>query len=619
MERRIRYWRFIIYTLTGILSVGCNSAHDTRVNASKEISELHKAAKKNISDSSWIYLKQAEKLIAQMNPSSDSLEIENLYTKGYYFMKTKQNDSASTYYHAAVNRIDSANFSLKYYPYFRNSWNTDYKLERYSNSSTTAFKYIDLIEKSGNGSYKLEYAYFLLAQIQQELKNDEKERFYYQEALNKAKKSKNDYMIRVISLSLLRKIHRKKPENAFQYLDSLLQEDNTDQINRGLQYIYGVLKFYDENYLEAINHYQNELYFIKKDTASNYFDYDMTYGYGNIAQAYIELKNYKQAQIYLDSAVQYLNQNSGSGEFKFIGEQQLALEYGKGSNLSELTSFFERIVDIQSRSYQEKMNEELQSLQFSNEKQKILEREKQQTEIDNIKLKFGGLLAFIMTILIAVFAYILYKRKQFQFKQESLQMQQRLLRSQMNPHFTSNTLYAIQNEVKKDSKSSINYLTKFSRLLRLVLENSMEDYVSLDKEIESLKKYMDLQLLRFPEKFMYTFDMGNLDIDLITIPPMLIQPFVENSIEHGFSELEKHGEIKISITRQNKFLRCIIEDNGKGIDNLNSDRNASTSIQLISDFLFKMTKMKLSIQNRKEKDLNTTGTSIDFLIPYKTI
>ena len=114
-------------------------------------------------------------------------------------------------------------------------------------------------------------------------------------------------------------------------------------------------------------------------------------------------------------------------------------------------------------------------------------------------------------------------------------MQQRLLRSQMNPHFTFNTLYAIQNQIKKDPEGAKDYMLKFSRLLRLILENSMQNYVQLEKEIDSLKKYMDLQLLRFPSKFNYQITLKDIEEDdLIFIPPMLMQPFVENSIEHGF-------------------------------------------------------------------------------------
>ena len=118
-------------------------------------------------------------------------------------------------------------------------------------------------------------------------------------------------------------------------------------------------------------------------------------------------------------------------------------------------------------------------------------------------------------------------------------MQQRLLRSQMNPHFTFNTLYAIQNKVKDDQKIASDYLLKFSRLLRLILENSMQDYVLFENEIDSLKKYMDLQLFRFPNKFTYEVIYKSLEEDeFIFIPPMLLQPFIENSIEHGFSDID---------------------------------------------------------------------------------
>jgi len=193
-------------------------------------------------------------------------------------------------------------------------------------------------------------------------------------------------------------------------------------------------------------------------------------------------------------------------------------------------------------------------------------------------------------------------------------MQQRLFRAQMNPHFTSNILYSIQNLNKANTEKANSYLIKFSRLLRLILENSMQNYVAIDKEIDVLTKYLDLQQLRFPKKFEYHIKMYNLDEDsAIKIPPMLIQPFVENAIEHAFRNINYKGILNISLDINKKFIICKIEDNGIGIKKSNKNNN-STSTKLIADLLNNMTKKSIQII---DKEVPKSGTIIIINIPYK--
>jgi len=187
-------------------------------------------------------------------------------------------------------------------------------------------------------------------------------------------------------------------------------------------------------------------------------------------------------------------------------------------------------------------------------------------------------------------------------------------------HFTFNTLYAIQNMIKINQQGAIDYLLKFSRLLRLILENSVHNYIPLEKELESLQKYIDLQLLRFPERFNYTVEFSPIEDDgedELYIPPMLLQPFIENSIEHGFQGIDYKGGITITLIQGKKFISCHIEDNGKGLTEKSSKRVSST--QLISHFIEKTTKKKIKSINKKKLDSNQTGVIIEFLIPYKYV
>ena len=140
------------------------------------------------------------------------------------------------------------------------------------------------------------------------------------------------------------------------------------------------------------------------------------------------------------------------------------------------------------------------------------------------------------------------------------------LRSQMNPHFIFNSLNSIQYYINSNEKRAANkYLSLFSSLMRKVMENSRSDYVLLKDDLDALKNYLELELMRFEEGFTYSITIQDeIDTEFVSIPPLLIQPFVENSIIHGFKHLEIKGHIAIRIALRNNHIVCEIEDNGIG-------------------------------------------------------
>jgi len=142
------------------------------------------------------------------------------------------------------------------------------------------------------------------------------------------------------------------------------------------------------------------------------------------------------------------------------------------------------------------------------------------------------------------------------------------LRAQMNPHFIFNTINSIQYYISSDAqKLAFQYLSKFARLMRMVLDNSEKASQTIGEELEALRLYLELESLRFEGKFSYTIDVSP-EIDLLhdEIPTMLIQPFVENAIQHGLSRSLKKGALNIKLDLQNRTLICMIEDNGIGIE-----------------------------------------------------
>jgi LytS/YehU family sensor histidine kinase len=176
------------------------------------------------------------------------------------------------------------------------------------------------------------------------------------------------------------------------------------------------------------------------------------------------------------------------------------------------------------------------------------------------------IVAFLLSIL-----FFLYRtreiRKRFRLENDLNLSTQKALISQMNPHFIFNALNSIQLFIFKNDKLASNlFLTNFADLMRKVLDNSQFQFIALYEELEALKTYMELEKARFANKFDYEIlTPDNYSLSDYYIPTMILQPFVENAIWHGFSTLEGEGKIRIEILNQpSSALQISIEDNGIG-------------------------------------------------------
>ncbi len=158
-------------------------------------------------------------------------------------------------------------------------------------------------------------------------------------------------------------------------------------------------------------------------------------------------------------------------------------------------------------------------------------------------------------------------RQEARIKQKLAETEMMALRTQMNPHFIFNSLNSIENFIMQNQKrQASDYLNKFARLIRMILENSRDDLVTVTKDMETLQLYIDLEQLRFNHKFSYEteIDKALLDDDF-RIPPLLIQPFVENAIVHGLANSDKLDlYLKVKVKLESDFIHYAVEDNGVG-------------------------------------------------------
>lgn len=224
------------------------------------------------------------------------------------------------------------------------------------------------------------------------------------------------------------------------------------------------------------------------------------------------------------------------------------------------------------------------------------------------------------------------KKKQridFERKVEMSKIELKALRSQMNPHFIFNSLNSIQHYIfNTKSEEAIKYLNKFARLVRVILNNSERPTVTVGDDLEALKLYLELEQMRFEDKFDYEIIVDeSVDVDYDIMPPLLMQPYVENAILHGLNPKPVKGKLTISLSSENNFLICTIADNGIGRDRASEIRRTmpvrnhkSLGMKITEDrlkILNEINNSQLSVTITDLRDANDKplGTKVELFVP----
>lgn len=196
-----------------------------------------------------------------------------------------------------------------------------------------------------------------------------------------------------------------------------------------------------------------------------------------------------------------------------------------------------------------------------------LEKEKElKDELIRKKNVFNYGLIATLIVLTGLMIFIFRTLKKVQIKNKKIALQS--LRREMNPHFIFNSLNSVNHFIATNNELEANqYLTKFSKLMRGVMENSTDDFIPFQQELDLLQNYLALEKTRFADKFDYEIDVDdNLNMQSLQVPGMLIQPFLENAIWHGLRYRTDKGFLKLSFEKNTQYLKIIIEDNGIGIE-----------------------------------------------------
>ncbi len=364
-----------------------------------------------------------------------------------------------------------------------------------------------------------------------------------------------------------------------------------------------------------------------------------------LADTYLHLAEFHNSQNNISKALDAANNALALATETKVLEQIVVAEkllsdiYSKSGNADKALLHFKKYSAGKDSLYKQndvrKAVEAAMNYEF--EKKELLQKEesqkrelllKEEAKSTNLKLVFGGL---IILLLFGI-GFLIYNRYQLKktltLQKELAEYEQKALHLQMNPHFVFNCLGSISSFiVQNGTDSAIKYLSKFSKLMRLTLEYSKESLIPIDKEIESLQNYLELEQLRFNDKFNFSITKDPNIEDDVALPPLLIQPFIENAIIHGIVPKNQNGNISIAFSVTDVSLLCTIVDDGVGINQ--SKRNKENSVLAHKSMALGIIKKRLEmIAETTGKDAliaieemknNTeiTGTKVKLTLPLQ--
>ncbi len=382
-------------------------------------------------------------------------------------------------------------------------------------------------------------------------------------------------------LALARSINRKSALSAgFSNLQGIAWERG--ELQKALRLLDSSFKYADKEKDDIV--------------ATNYFDK---------ADIYVELKDYSRASAMADSALYY--------RIKDANPAYIADAYELIARIGKETGDYKKAYE-----FREKGRAITDSIRNVGKTKEVTELERKYNQEKNenrikelARLKQLYLLLALAGLLgLAVLAFFI-RQQSLKNKQRILETEQRLNRARMNPHFFFNALTSLQMHAleENDGKTLASNISKFSHIMRETLESTYKEYVTVAQETDFLEEYMELQSIRMPGRFRFSITLSpDIEPDDTILPSMILQPFVENSIEHGFAGIDYPGQVDIHFEQSADELLVRITDNGKGLLTGPKENNEhiSRASQIIRDRIYLLnvklrTKASFSIDNNEKE------------------
>ena len=459
----------------------------------------------------------------------------------------------------------------------------------------------------------------------------------------KTDSARNDKALCAARLSNIGWVYLKmnNPDQSIFYLNKaiVIDKEMKNEFNLTIRYNnLGKAYLLKKEYNEAIKLFNKALEFDRKSDNKT----DIASALYNLGKAYSEIKQIAKSITSLSESIDLANNTHA--QYILVDDYKLLSEiYASQKNFKEAYEFSSKYNQLKDSIFSIDSKKKLDAFQTYYETEKkeheisILNRDKllknlefkqKEEELNNQRLLKYWMFAIALIILLVVAFFYVYSMNRAIKNRHNLEKNlnlymQKALSQQMNPHFIFNTLNSIQFFLLNNDKiASSKYLSKFARLMRLTLDNSQKSVIPLSDEIESLKLYIELEILRFENKFTFDLQIESIpDFELINLPPLILQPFVENAIWHGLMHREniEGGILLVKFHSHNNVLVCTIEDNGIGRIKAKEIRQSKKPDHV--SWGTKITESRISLINELHKsklNINYTDLNDDNNVPIGT-
>lgn len=458
---------------------------------------------------------------------------------------------------------------------------------------------------------------------------------YFKTSAKYAKQYKDDY---VYFLSLMGLTYyyasTDQPYKAIKYsriVIDLVDRDENDEIRAdtltigsayaNLGAAYGIL----EDFPRALKYYLISVDYYQK------FDEpvpELSTVYRNIGDCYTQMGDTEKGLGYLQQGLSIAVSFNRLPDIRYSldmlykwhkdqGNFDVAIEYlEKYTELKDTmlnASVIRSIEEMNTRFESDRLKDEISNLNVTNKKKS--------DTIENISL---WIIILIVTVVLIGFVFVAFifrqryklRNRQLAFEKDQAELKQRVLTAQMNPHFLFNSLNSIQRMyVEGNTIEASDFMADFGSLLRKVLQYSELELIPLSEDLEVLRIYLGLEKRRSDTDFQFSIEMDpNIDPSFLRVPPLIVQPFVENAIWHGILPMEEQGMIELKYLLKEDYLECTITDNGVGYENSQHQRkqgHISKGVRITSDRLIAMPNAISIVQT------GDRGTQVTIKIPLK--
>ena len=426
-------------------------------------------------------------------------------------------------------------------------------------------------------------------------------------------------------------IHLGRYKEAMSYLNKALQMAKKSNVSRYISFCHmylGSVYTHEGNYEQAEANFRQALAYAETGRARSHL-------WQRWAQLHYAQKNYQQAETYYENA---LSQQEQTGEYhkaRLATYEGLYKTYEARHKYREALEAFEKYRQaLDSTKVEASRNAMMhQQLKYDYEKKELQSKVRQEQRLSALKLDnerkisrknriMYGLILLALILCVSIFyLYKFFRQKNVISAGKANELKQKLLRTQMNPHFIFNSVDNIQSLIhNKRGREAIRYLSRFSKLTRQILENSNENYISLSEELAMTENYLQIQQLLYNNKFGYTISVDEaIDREALLIPPMLTQPFIENAIKHGLKHREHEGMVAIRFYMEDEKLFFEVKDNGSGIVSKDpADTHRSMSLNIVNERLNNTPgkkEIRVNVKNLVENN-EVIGAQTSFEIPY---